>query len=64
MNERHKGLLICFWVYLIAFVVAIYSANQIIGVNQWVVVSFAHFVAACIVYIGSFVYKNSSLYDP
>ncbi len=64
MNERLKGLLICFWVYLIAFVVAIYAANQIIGAHQWVVVSFAHFVSTCIVYIGSFVYKNSSLYDP
>ena len=64
MNERQKGLFICFWVYLIAFVVAIYCANQIIGAHQWVVVSFAHFVATCVVYIGSFIYKNSSLYDP
>jgi hypothetical protein len=64
MNERHKGLFICFWVYLVAFVVAIYCANQIIGAHQWAVVSFAHFIATCVIYIGSFIYKNSSLYDP
>ena len=64
MNAKYQGLIICFMLYTIAFIVGIYAANQTLATHQWIVVSIAHLAATCVVFAGSFIYKNSSLYDP
>ena len=51
-------------VYLIALVVSVVGAYQLIGSHQWLIVLTGHLIATVVVFIASQIYKNSSLYDP
>ena len=64
MNVRQKGLFICFAVYAVALIASIIIAKHFVGMHQWAVVSIGHLVATLVVYIASYIYQNSSLYDP
>ena len=64
MNIRAKSFLITAIVYLIALVVSVVGAYQLIGSHQWLLVLTGHLIATVVVFIASQIYKNSSLYDP
>ena len=64
MNIRNQGLLICFFLYCIAFIAAFFTAASIDTNHLWIVASFAHLTATLVIFLGSFIFKNSSLYDP
>ena len=64
MNIRAKSFLITAIVYLIALVVSVVGAYQLIGSHQWLIVLTGHLIATVVVFIASQIYKNSSLYDP
>ena len=59
MNAKYQGLLICFMLYTIAFIVGIYAANQTLATHQWIIESIAHLAATSVVFAGSFINKNS-----
>ena len=64
MGIRSKSLLICGFVYVVAFVAAFITCSYLLHLNQWVMILCGHLSATIIVYLASFIYKNSSFYDP
>jgi steroid 5-alpha reductase family enzyme len=63
MKKLSTFLVIC-W-YLLSYFISIIVLDQIsIIENIWIRILIAHIVATIIIYVGSLVHNNSSLYDP
>ena len=56
MNIRAKSFLITAIVYLIALVVSVVGAYQLIGSHQWLIVLTGHLIATVVVFIASQIY--------
>ena len=57
-------LLVCLW-YLLALLIS-FRVTELIGIlsNIWLKILIAHVIATIVIYIGSVIHNNSSLYDP
>ncbi len=64
MGIKSKSLLICGLVYVVAFAAALITCSYLLHLNQWVMILCGHLAATIVVYLASFLYKNSSFYDP
>ena len=59
MTNRAKSFLITGVVYIVALVVAIAAAYQVIDAHQWLVVLTGHLFATLVVFVSSRIYKKS-----
>ena len=64
MGIKSKSLLICGFVYVVAIAAAFITCSYLLHLNQWVMILCGHLIATIVVYLASFIYKNSSFYDP
>ena len=64
MGIKSKSLLICGLVYVVSFVAALITCSYLLHLNQWIMILSGHLIATIVVYLASFLYKNSSFYDP
>ena len=64
MGIKSKSLLICGFVYVVAFLAAFITCFYLLHLSQWVMILCGHLIATIVVYLASFIYKNSSFYDP
>ena len=57
-------LLVCLW-YLLALLIS-FRVTELIGIlgNIWLKILIAHVIATIVIYVGSVIHNNSSLYDP
>lgn len=57
-------LLVCLW-YLLALLIS-FRVTKLIGIlgNIWLKILIAHVIATIVIYVGSVIHNNSSLYDP
>lgn len=57
-------LLVCVW-YLLALLIS-FRVTELIGIlgNIWLKILIAHVIATIVIYVGSVIHNNSSLYDP
>ena len=63
MNNKLKSQLICFVIYIIAFLIPLFLIPSSIS-NVWMIILIWHIYATLFIYVGSLLLKNSSLYDP
>ncbi len=64
MGIKGKSLLICGFVYVVAFATTFITCSYILHLNQWIIILCGHLIATIVVYLASLIYKNSSFYDP
>tara|TARA_B100001057_G_scaffold500137_1_gene613703 strand:- start:1374 stop:2225 length:852 start_codon:yes stop_codon:yes gene_type:complete len=58
-----RSYIITIVLYLVSFAVACYTCTFLKDLNQWIMIFAGHLNATLVVFIGSQIYKNSSLYD-
>ena len=58
-----RSYIITIVLYVVAFAVACYTCTFFKDFNQWIMIFAGHLNATLVVFIGSQIYKNSSLYD-
>ena len=63
MNNKLMNQLICFVIYIIAFLIPLFLIPSSIS-NTWIIILIWHIYATLFIYVGSLILKNSSLYDP
>ena len=61
--SRFKSLIVVFIAYLIAILVGIYTVS-FYNSSLFIRILIADIIATVIIYIFSFIYRNSSIYDP
>jgi len=64
LGIKSKSLLICGLIYVVAFAAALITCSYLLHLNQWIMILSGHLIATIVVYLASFLYKNSSFYDP
>ena len=63
IKNKFYSQLICTIIYIITFYLAFYFLPDI-KANIWILITIWHIYATLIIYVFSFILKNSSLYDP
>ncbi|MDG2061509.1 MAG: DUF1295 domain-containing protein [SAR86 cluster bacterium] len=64
MTSKNKDLLICSFIYLFTLLISLCIGYFVSNLTQWFIILAAHLAATCIIFVFSFLLKNSSLYDP